>query len=294
MHVFVQVLISGILVGGLYGVISSGLSLTFGVSKISNFAHADFVTVGMYLAVVSVGVLHSWGLLLLPVIALAVGGLGMLMYVLLLRRTHVSAVTEEEAHLPQIVITAAISTLIQSVLLSVFTSGNRSIDTVLSGSWRVAGVALPKSQVVAFVIAAAAFVALDVVVSRTEFGRGLRAIVDDGEAAAVVGVNRGRMLAASAGIGIGLAGLAGGLLATYQTVNPTSGFGYLALAFVVVILGGLGSIRGAFIAGIIVGILQQATGTYIALDGQNIAVWILFLVVLLFRPAGLFGKRLAL
>ncbi|CAN5125050.1 branched-chain amino acid ABC transporter permease [soil metagenome] len=294
MQVLIQVLVSGILVGGLYGVISSGLSLTFGISKIANFAHGDFVTVGMYLAVVSVGLLGSWGLLLLPIIAVAVGALGVIMYVTLLRRTHVSAATEDEAHLPQIVITAAVSTLIQSVLLTVFTSADRSTSSVLDGNWRLGGISFSKSQTVAFLVSAAAFVALDIVVRRTEFGRGLRAVVDDGDAASMVGVNRGRMLALSVGIGLALAGLAGGLLATYQTVNPGTGFGFLPIAFVVIVLGGLGSIRGAFLAGIIVGILQQAAGTYIALDAQNVAVWILFLIVLLVRPTGLFGKRVTL
>lgn len=291
MQVLIQVLISGILVGGLYGVISSGLSLSFGISKIANFAHADFVTIGMYLTVVTVTALGSWGLLFIPLIAMVVGALGILMYVVFLRRQHVAARTEEEAHLPQVVITAAVSTFIQSLLLSIFTSTDRSINTLLSGSWSVAGISVPRSQLVSFLVATAAFIILDFVVVRTEFGRGLRAIVDDGEAAVAVGVDPGRMLSISMGLGLALAALAGGLLSTYQTVNPTAGFGYLPLAFVVVILGGLGSIRGAFLAGILIGLVQQLSAKYINLDSQNIAVWILFLIVLLLRPNGLFGQR---
>lgn len=291
MQVLIQVLISGILVGGLYGVISCGLSLSFGISKIANFAHADFITVGMYLTVVTVTALGSWGLLVVPLMAVAVGALGILMYVVFLRRQHIAARTEDEAHLPQVVITAAISTFIQSLLLSIFTSTDRSIDTVLGGSWNLAGISVPRPQLIAFLVATTAFLILDFVVVRTEFGRGLRAIVDDGEAAVAVGVDRGRMLSISMGIGVALAGLAGGLLATYQTVNPTAGFGYLPLAFVVVILGGIGSIRGAFLAGILVGLVQQLSANYINLDSQNIAVWVLFLVVLLLKPNGLFGQR---
>ncbi|MEO8528934.1 MAG: branched-chain amino acid ABC transporter permease [Pseudolysinimonas sp.] len=294
METLIQVLVSGVLVGGLYGIISSGLSLSFGISKIANFAHADFLTIGMYATIVTVGALGSVGLLLIPVIALGVGLLGVLVYVLLLRRSHVTATNEDDAHLPQIVITAAIGILIQSALLSLFSSQDRSISTVLDGSWLVGGISVSRAQAVAFVIALVAFIVIDVAVNRTEFGRGLRAIVDDGEAAAAVGVNRGRMLSISMGIGIALAGLAGGLLATYQTVNPSSGFGYLAIAFVIIVLGGLGSIRGAFLAGVLVGVVQQATGTYIALDMQNVAIWVVFLVVLLLRPNGLFGKRVVL
>lgn len=291
MQTLIQVLVSGILVGGLYGVISSGLSLSFGISKIANFAHADFVTIGMFLSLVSISALGSWGLLLIPVVSLVVGLLGVLVYTMLLRRSHTNAATEDEAHLPQIVITAAVGIFIQSVLLALFTSTDRSVSTLLDGTWSVFNVSVSKAQSVAFLVALASFGVLSYVVNKTEFGRGLRAIVDDGEAAAMVGVNRGRTLSVSMGIGIGLAGLAGGLLATYQTINPTSGFNYLALAFVVIVLGGLGSVKGAFLAGIGVGIVQQATGTYIALDVQNQAIWVLFLVVLLLRPNGLFGKR---
>jgi branched-chain amino acid transport system permease protein len=291
MSTFLQVLVSGVLVGGLYGVISSGLSLSFGITRIVNFAHADFVTIGMYLSLVAVGGLGSLGLFLTPVFGLAIGLLGVLVYLLLLRRTAVNATTEDEAHLPQIVITAAVGIFVQSLLLALFTSTDRSVSTALDGAWRVAGLSLSKAQVVAFVVAAVAFAVLDVVVNRTEFGRGLRAVVDDADAAAMVGVNRRRVFSISSGIGVGLAGLAGGLLATYQTVNPTTGFGYLALAFVTVVLGGLGSIRGAFVAGVVIGVVQQATATYVALDLQNQAVWIGFLVVLLVRPMGLFGKR---
>lgn len=291
MDVLLQVLISGVLVGGLYGVIASGLSLSFGISKIANFAHGDFITIGMYVMLVTVGLTGSAGLFLLPVVAAIVGLIGAALYLLLLRRTHVTAATEDEAHLPQIVITAALSTLIQSMLLAIFGSSDRSVSTVLDGTWHLLGLSLSKPQVVAFVVSAVAFIVLDLIVNRTEFGRGLRAIVDDGEAAAMVGVNRGTMFAISAGIGIALAGLAGGLLAAYQTVNPVTGFNYLPIAFVVIVLGGLGSIRGAFIAGIIVGILQQLAATYITLQAQDIAVWVLFLVVLLVRPNGLFGRK---
>lgn len=294
MIVLAQVLISGILVGGLYGIISSGLSLSFGISKVANFAHADYITVGMYVTVLVVGAAGSVGIALIPVVAIVVGLLGTLIYVLLLRRQHLAAKTEDEAHLPQVVITAAISTLIQAVLLSIFTSTDRSISTVLDGTWNLGGLTFPKPQVVAFLTSLAAFVILELVVTRTEFGRGLRAIVDDGEAAELVGVNPGRTMAISIGIGVGLAGLAGGLLATYQTVNPTAGFNYLPIAFVTVILGGLGSIRGAFIAGLVVGVVQQASATFIGLDAQNIAVWLLFLVALLVRPNGLFGRQVQL
>lgn len=291
MSVLISVLISGVLVGGLYGIISSGLSLSFGISKIANFAQGDFTTVGMYLMVVTVTALGSWGLILIPLIASAVALMGILVYILLLRRQHIAARTEEEAHLPQIVITAAVSTFIQSLLLSIFTSTDRSVNTILDGAWNIGGVSIPKPQLVSFLVALAAFAVLDYVVTRTEFGRGLRAIVDDNEAAVAAGVNPGRMLAISMGIGVGLAALAGALLTTYQTVNPTAGFGYLPIAFVIVILGGLGSIRGAFLAGILVGLVQQLSANYINLDSQNIAVWILFLVVLLIKPNGLFGQK---
>lgn len=294
MATLIQVIISGILVGGLYGIISSGLSLSFGISKIANFAHADFMTIGMFGTLLLIQGIGSWGLLAAPVVAAVVGILGMLVYLVLLRRSDLRAVNEDEAHLPQVVITAGVGILIQSLLLVFFGSNDRSVSTALDGSFQLGGISVSKAQLVAFLVSLLAFVVIDLVVNRSEFGRALRAIVDDGEAASSVGVNRSRMVAASMGLGVGLAGLAGTLLATYQTITPTAGFNYLAMAFVVIILGGLGSIRGAFVAGMIVGVTQQATGTYVALDLQNVAIWILFLGVLLVRPHGLFGRGITL
>jgi len=291
MLTFLQVLVAGLLTGSLYGLLSSGLSLSFGVTRIVNFAHGDFVTVGMYTTVLAVTAFGSFGLLLLPVVALIVGALGMGMFVLLLSRTAVSGASELEIHIPQIVITAAASVFIQSLLLFLLSSRERTAKTPLAGSLRLGEVSLPYAQLAAFVVGSLVFVILDRLVRKSEFGRALRAVVDDGDAAAIVGINSNRIFAASFLVGTAMAGLVGGLLVTYQPVTPTTGANYLALAFVTVILGGLGSIRGSFIAGIIIGVVQQVTATYVALDLKNEAVWLAFIVILLVRPQGLFGKK---
>lgn len=290
MTTLVHVVVAGVLVGGLYGLISSGLSLSFGITRLVNFAHGDFVTIGMYLFVATVASQGAIGLLLAPVFAIAIGALGMLFYALFLGRAVVAAVSEEEAHTPQIVITAAASVFIQSGLLAVFTSTARSAGGVLDQSIDLGGIVMPVPQLVAFAVALAVFAFFDAVVNHTEFGRALRAVVDDADAAALVGVSRRTVYALSFGIGAAMAGLAGVLLSTYEPVTPQTGADYLAIAFVTVVLGGLGSIRGAFIAGLIIGTVQQAAATYVALDLQNEFLWATFIVLLLLRPSGLFGR----
>jgi branched-chain amino acid transport system permease protein len=291
METFVQVLLSGVLVGGLYGLLSAGLSLSFGITRVVNFAHGEFVTVGMY-----AGVLLSvlLGALMLPVLVVAAAVAGLLgagIYRMLISRTSHGTVREEEAHMPQIVLTIGLSVVLQGALLAGFSAKSRSASGVLAGNLQVVGVIIPVAQLVAFGVAIVVFAILQVLVGRTDFGRALRAIVDDRDAASAVGIDHRRMFAWSFGIGTALACLAGGLLATYLPVTPLSGSGYLAIAFATVVLGGLGSITGAFLGGLLVGVIQLASATYLAVDLQNVVVWIAFIVILLVRPSGLLGRR---
>lgn len=286
-----QVVVSGLMTGGLFGLISSGLALSFGITRVVNFAHGDFVTVGMFVGVLLSGLVGAGFLLLLPILAVVAGAAGMVVYVLLLSRTSRGAVREEDGHMPQIVITVGVSAILQGLLLMIFGPGERTAHGLLSSTLKFFGLYIPAAQLMAFLVACVAFAALHVAVTRTDFGRGLRAIVDDADAAAMSGVNPRRLFALSFGVGVGLACLAGGLLATYLVVTPLSGSAYLAIAFVTVVIGGLGSVTGAFLGGLLVGVVQQASATYVAADLQNVALWIVFIVMLLMRPSGILGRR---
>jgi branched-chain amino acid transport system permease protein len=127
--------------------------------------------------------------------------------------------------------------------------------------------------------------------TRTDFGRSMRAMVDDNDVARMMGISSRKVYAIAMGISAGLAGLGGIILITYYPVTPTTGLLFLPLAFVAVVLGGMGNVLGAFVGGIIIGVVQQLTAVYVAYQLQNAGLLVVFIAVLLLRPSGLFGKR---
>ena len=289
---FIEVLLAGILIGGLYGLLSSGLTLIFGITRVVNFAHGDFLTIGMYGGVVGMGFLGLSPLLALPLITLVMFGLGMVTYLLFIAPTlNQKTVRKDDSHTSQIVITFSLGILIQNVLLMVFSANQRAVSVPWSGLIQLGSVYVGRPQVVAFAISAVCFVLLYLFLTRTRTGKAVRATVDDSDMAKMVGIATKRMYMLSFGLGIALAGLAGVILVTYYPVTPTTGAAFLAIAFVTVVLGGLGSVVGALIAGIIVGLVQQFSAAYLAIDLQDIGLFVLFIAVLVFRPAGLLGSK---
>lgn len=294
MGTLLQAVTTGIFLGGLYGLISSGLSLIFGITRIVNFAHGDFVTLGMYATFVAFASFGLHPLLSLPLVAVLMFGMGLLVYGLFIVRTlNQKADRPDDTHISQIVITLALGILIQNGLLLAFSPGQRSVTGVLRGFYSVGGISINKAQLFAFVIAALCFAALYLFLNYTSFGRATQAAVDDDDMAIMVGIDTRRIYAVSFGLGIALAAVAGAILVTYYPVTPTTGASFLAIAFVTVVLGGLGNVVGAFLAGLIIGVIQQLTATYVAIDLQNVGLFVLFILILLLRPNGLMGRRVA-
>jgi branched-chain amino acid transport system permease protein len=289
---FIEALLVGILIGGLYGLLSSGLSLIFGITRVVNFAHGDFLTIGMYGGVLLIAAAGFSPLVGLPVVTIATFALGVLTYLLLIAPTlRQKTIRKDDTHTSQIVITFALGILIQNVLLMVFGAGQRDVEVPWAGLIQIGSVYVGRPQVVAFAISVVCFLLLYLFLNRTRTGKAVRATVDDGDMAKMVGIATKRMYMLTFGLGMSLAGLAGVILVTYYPVTPTTGAAFLAIAFVSVVLGGLGSVTGALIAGIIVGVVQQLTAAYIAIDLQDIGLFVLFIAVLLFRPQGLLGSR---
>ncbi len=294
MHQFLEAIASGVLLGGLYGLLSSGLSLIFGITRVVNFAHGDFLTLGMYAAVVAVTTFGLSPILSLPVITVVMFGVGVLMYYVLIGPTLAQkTIRPEDTHTSQIVITFGLGILIENALLMAFGASERTVSVPWSGLLQLGGVYINKAQLVAFALAVVCFGLLLLFLNRTRTGKAIRATVDDSEMAVMVGISPGRMYSLSFGIGTALAGLAGAILVTYYPATPTTGAAFLAIAFVTVVLGGLGSVLGAAIAGVLVGVLQQLTATYFSIDLQNVGLFVLFIAILLFRPNGLLGSRSA-
>ncbi len=294
MQTLLQVLVTGILLGGLYGLMSSGLSLILGITRVVNFAHGDFVTIGMYVTFFAVTSVNLHPLVSLPFVAIGMFVLGLVVYQLLILRTlNQRTDRPEDTHIAQIVITLALAILIENALLVAFSPNQRVVSGTFQGLIAVGGVFINRAQLAAFIIALICFIALYYFLTYTSFGKAMQATVDDGDMATMVGVNTRTIYAASFGIGVALAAIAGGVLVTYYPATPTAGIPFLVIIFVTVVLGGLGNIVGAFYAGMIVGIIQQATATYVAITLQNVGIFVLFIIILLLRPQGLMGRRVA-
>jgi branched-chain amino acid transport system permease protein len=294
MQTALQAILTGVFLGGLYGLISCGLSLTFGVTRVTNFAHGDFVTLGMYGAFVGQSALGLHPLLSLPFVAAAAFGLGVALHGLLISRTVKQKVFRpDDTHISQIVVTFALGLLIQNVLLLIFSPNSRSVTGVFEGVLRVGGLFVNRAQLFAFVLALVVFAVLYLFLKLTSFGRAMTATVDDADMAAMVGIDPGRIYAVSLGIGVALAAVAGTILVTYYPATPTAGAAFVAIAFITVVLGGMGNVLGAFLAGPLIGVAQQLTATYAGLDLQNVGLFAVFLLVLLLRPSGLLGRQAA-
>jgi branched-chain amino acid transport system permease protein len=294
METVLQTLITGVFLGGLYGLISSGLSLIFGITRIVNFAHGDFVALGMYMTFVAFTAFGLHPLLSLPLVAIVMFLVGLVVYgVLIVRTLNQETDRPEDTHISQIVITLALGILIQNALLLTFSPSQKSVTGVFEGLYSVGGLSINKALLIAFVISVLCFAALYAFLNYTSFGKATQASVDDQNMAVMIGINTRRIYAISFGLGIALAAVAGAILITYYPVTPTTGVQYLVVAFVAVVLGGLGNVAGAFLAGLIIGVIQQATATYIAVDLQNVGLFVLFIIILLLRPGGLLGRRVA-
>jgi branched-chain amino acid transport system permease protein len=289
-----QTLASGILVGGLYGLFSSGLTLIFGITRVINFAHGDFVTLGMFGAVLlftSLGLSPLLGIVPVAIVSLI---LGALVYKIIVRRTlTIPGISAVDAMHGQLVLTLALSILISNLLLMVFGPAPRAVQGVLPDVYDVFGVFIAEARLVSFVIAVGVFLVLYFALQRTLYGKAIRATVDDRDMAAMVGIDPNKVYAVSFSVGIMLTGIAGCVLATYYPVTPTTGAGFLVIAFVTVVMGGLGNVVGAFVAGLLVGVIQQLTAIYVAVDLQDVGLFLAFVLVLVLRPQGILAGRKA-
>jgi branched-chain amino acid transport system permease protein len=284
---FAQTVVSGLLLGAVLSLIAVGLTLIFGVVDIVNFAHGEFVMVGMYVAFFAWSITGLDPLLSVPLAAVAVGLLGMLAYVTFIRHAMRGTL------LSQIFVTFGLLIFLRGAAQALFTSNVRGIQgSVLTGiGFSLGGVSLPGPQLAAAVGSLVGTGALGWFVWRTRAGKALMATSQDREAAAMLGINPHRMFALAWFVGGLATGTAAALVAAYQTVHPTAGVAYGLTAFVIVALGGFGSIGGAFIAAFLVGLLENIAGFYLPSEYKELWIFLLFLIVVLTRPQGLLGRR---
>ena len=305
---FLQLLTAGLLTGAVYGLMCVGLSIIFGVMRVINFAQGEFMMLGMYLAYFCFGLFGSY--LLLPELiapyaaALAAGPLVFLLG-FVLHKWLVSRVTgtsstalDSEGHYAQLILTLGISLVLANGGLVVFGSAPVSISTPLSSTPWIVGpllgddvlIFVNQGQSIAAVIAIAVVALFAVLMARSRLGRSLRAAADNPEAAIYMGIDVDRAYRLAFAFGVGITAVGGGLLASTNPFQPYVGIEYVIVMYAGVVLGGLGSLSGAFFGGLIIGLVQQLSALVLPTQLQNTSIFVCFLIIVLVKPDGLFGR----
>lgn len=279
-----QAIATGILLGGVYALVSVGLTLIFGVLGIVNFAQGSMLTLSMYVVLTLV---ESTGMPVYVATVLAVPVMFGLGYVLQL--TLLNKMTLSGSHEGPLLVTLGLSLLIVNVLLMVFSGRPKSVGTAIDGSLHVLGALLSWERIVAFLGAVAVTIVLTTILRRTTFGLSIRAVASNPAGAALVGVNVGRVYALTFGIGAACVAVAGGLMAPLVSLTPTAGEEFTILAFIIVVLGGLGNVLGAMVGGLLIGLVQTVGSLYLPGTGSLILVFGVFVLTLFLRPQGIFG-----
>lgn len=285
-----QNLVFGILVGALYGLAAVGLALVFGVTKFLNVAHGELLMLGGYACFWLFNLWHVDPFLSLPLAIAALVVVGAVLYKLLFGR--MVKLAEGAKIQNTLLVGFGLGLILQNLALRFWTADTRSITTFYSGAvWTILGVRLPVVRVASMAIAFVLIVALQLFLRRTYTGKALRATVENWEAATLMGINIQRVYLLSFVMGAALAGVAGALVSVGYSIDPGMGMSWTLKSLVVMVLGGLGSITGTFVGGLVLGVTESATGYFLSLTYKEVVGLVLFLLVLVFRPQGLFGTK---
>jgi len=284
MDQLVQQLVNGILIGLVYALLAIGLTLIWGVMNVLNFAHGEFLMIGMFISYWLYVMAGVDPLFSIPINAVALFLMGMFIY-----RFIVSKVMRGPA-LAQLVVTFGISIFLANFAALIWTPNFRSIEhTLLSGTWDISGIKLSIPKFVSSIGSIVTSFGCFWFLRNTRTGKAILAVEMDREAAVIMGINTERINSLSFGIGSALVGVAGALLATHYYIYPFVGGTFGLTCFAIVALGGFGSIEGAFIAGILVGVVQTMGG-YIFDPAYKLAiVFAMYLITVWIRPQGLRG-----
>jgi branched-chain amino acid transport system permease protein len=279
-----QAIVNGLLIGGIYALVSVGVTLIFGVVKIVNFAQGEFVMIGMYISfflATSLGIDPVASLVVsMPVLFVA----GVLMQQFLIRRVL------GRGDMPQIFLTFALSMLLLNLALLLFTANYRTVQTPYTETAIHLGpLYIGVAKLIAFVLAMVLSGALELFLRTTDLGKAMRAAAQNRDVAMLMGINTNRVFAVAVGLSLALAGAAGSLLMSFYPVYPSVGQVFVLMAFVAVVLGTLGNVTGALIAGLMMGVAESLGIQFVGADSGLIVVFLMLLATLALRPNGLFG-----
>ncbi len=277
-----QLIVFALLLGGIYGLVALGLTMIFGVMDVINFAHGAMMVVGMYTVwwVSDAFALNPFYAVPLAVVLLFIIGV-------VIHLTTIAPIMDAPQE-NQLIVTFGVLLILVHTIEIAFTADPRRLG-IDFGSIGISGVFIPQGQFFGLLIAVSAVIVSWVFLTRTRLGRAIRATANDRIAAEYVGINVPRIDYFTFGIGAALAGLAGAVIPFIQTIDPHLGDTYLINAFVIVILGGLGSFPGALVGGMIIGFVQVFGRFFLPGAGNQIAIFMIFILVLLLRPQGIFG-----
>ncbi len=291
-----QVIIAGILVGGLYALIGLGMSLIMGVMKIINLAHGELMMVGMYITFWSFTLLH-----LDPYLSLALVLPVLFLLGAAIQKWLISPVMEQDAILPenQVLLTVGIGMVLSNLALFAFKADYRSVPVSYASKtiyWDIKLGGQPISLsfnfpfLVAFGIALLLGSGLFLFLGRTDLGRMIRATAQDKQAAALMGIDTKKVTWITFGLGASLVGAAGALLAPVYYLYPAIGGPFTAKAFIITVLGGMGNIAGAVLGGLVLGLAESLGSVYVSLGYKDAIGFVIFVLVLIFMPKGLLGR----
>ncbi|MBF1050775.1 MAG: branched-chain amino acid ABC transporter permease [Peptostreptococcaceae bacterium] len=287
---FIKQLINGLQIGSIYALVSLGYTMVYGIVKLINFAHGDIIMVGAYVAYICIGTLTSMGLpLYLAVIPAIIfcSLLGILIEKIAYRPMRNSA------RISSLITAIGVSLLLQNAFMLIFSPNPRPFDTVFpSNPIQIGDLTINISTIITILVSVAIMILLELFLTKSRAGKAMVAVSEDFSAAQLVGINVDNTISMTFAIGSALAAIASILyVSSYPQITPTMGSMLGLKAFVAAVLGGIGIIPGAMIGGFVIGIVEALTKAYISTELADAVVFGILIVVLLFKPEGIFGMN---
>ncbi len=281
-----QVLVNGILLGGLYACMAIGFSVIWGVMNLINLAHGSMIVLGAYITY-----FITTQTSIDPFLTIPISGAGLFVLGFLLQKYLLNYVVHASVFMT-LILTFGLDMVMINVNLALFTADIRSITTSYAGlGFQIGEIRLPYTRLGVFILALALTFALYLFMQRTRIGQAIRATAQNVRAATVVGIDTKQIYAVTFGIGACMAGAAGSLMAVVYAFSPVVGASFTMKSFVIVVLGGLGSMQGAIVAGIILGVAENLVSGLLIPGYSDAISYILLVLILVLRPRGLFGKQ---
>lgn len=282
----IQALIDGLLMGGVYALAALGISLIFGVMKITNFAHGALITVGMYVAYEACTLLGVTPYAALPVVIVVMFIIGYF-----IQKFFLNPLMGVSGH-NQLLLTQGLAIVLENLILVIFSAGYKSVTVPgFETAIKAGAVTINKPKLVAFLFVVIISLAIYFLLNKTDLGRAIRATSVQPDGATLMGIVVPRINQIAFGLGIVCAGVAGALLTPTQYIYPTSGNSYSLKCFVIAVFGGLGNIWGAVIAGLIIGIVESYSALFLGGSWSEMVIYLIFILTLIIKPTGLLGKK---